>query len=119
MTRSVITLVALSTALIGCVPATQDSSVTATNLDDCFYPSEVTGFSPAGDDRIIVDAGPGDKYLFETLGSCSDVNWTENIAFDTRGSTRICRGLDVTLIVPTSIGPRRCAVKMISRVEPE
>ncbi|WP_370275436.1 DUF6491 family protein [Hyphomonas atlantica] len=88
---------------------------------DCFFLSEVSGFNDApdierGSDRIYVHTGPSETYLFETFGSCPDLNYSETIAFDQNGPGRICRGIDVDLLVPTSIGVQRCPVRMISRV---
>ena len=81
----------------------------------------MTGFRKAPDrdgysDRILVDVGVNDTYLFETLGSCSDLDYAETIGFDQHGSGTICQGIDVTLVVPSPIGERRCAVRMIRKL---
>lgn len=117
---------AAATLLAGCAayddePATGSA---AASQRDCFFPSQVSGFNNApdsedGSEQIYVDTGPGDTYLFEVFGNCPDIDYSENIAFDTRGSTRICSGLDVTLIVPSTIGPQRCPVRMIRKLTPE
>lgn len=89
---------------------------------DCFFLSEVSGFSSArrlGDarkDRILVHTGPRETYLFETFGSCPDLDFSETLAFDQHGPGQICRGMDVDLIVPGPIGPQRCAVGMIRKL---
>ncbi|WP_156500331.1 DUF6491 family protein [Croceicoccus bisphenolivorans] len=98
--------------------STQSASATSR---DCFFLSEVSGFNDAPDiepgfDRIYVHTGPRETYLFETFGSCPDLNYSETIAFDQNGPGQICRGIDVDLLVPTSIGVQRCPVRMISRV---
>ena len=84
----------------------------------CFFLSQVSGYSHAGRNRILVSTGPRDRYLFETLGNCPDLNYGEALAFDPAGPGTICRGIDVDLIVPTTIGPRRCAVGMIRKLAP-
>jgi len=104
--------------LASCAQTTETSQAAGT---DCFHLSQVSGFNDApdterGTDRIYVHAGPGDTYLFETFGSCPDLNWSETIAFDQNGPGRICRGIDVDLLVPTSIGMQRCPVRMITKV---
>ena len=86
---------------------------------DCFYLSQVNGFSPAGKDKIHVNVGPGRDYEFRTFGSCPEIDYSEMIAFDKKGPGTICRGMDVDLIVPTSIGPQRCPVSMIRRLPPK
>ena len=102
----------------GCAQTTETSQAAGS---DCFHLSQVSGFNDApdaarGSDRIYVHAGPGDTYLFETFGSCPDLNWSETIAFDPNGPGRICRGIDVYLLIPTSIGVQRCPVRMITQV---
>ena len=85
----------------------------------CFFLSEVSGFNAAGRDRIMVNVGAGKRYLFRTLGSCPDIDFTENIGFDQRpGGGTICDGMDVDLIVLSTIGPRRCPVAMIRQLAP-
>lgn len=86
---------------------------------DCFYLSQVNGYTYAGKNKIHVSVGPGRTYEFETLGYCPDLNNAETLAFDPTGPGTICRGIDVDLIVPTTIGPRRCAVSMIRRLPPK
>jgi hypothetical protein len=85
----------------------------------CFFLSQVSGYSHAGRNRIVVSTGPRDRYLFETLGNCPDLDYGEAIAFDPAGPGTICHGIDVDLIVPSSIGPRRCAVGMIRKLLPD
>jgi hypothetical protein len=52
------------------------------------------------------------------LGSCPQIDWAEKIGIRTRGSEWICSGLDADLISPTSIGPQRCAVRMMRKLTP-
>jgi hypothetical protein len=90
----------------------------------CFYRSQVNGFQNVRDDKpgsdsVVVTVGANRKYLFETFGSCPDIDWANDIGFDQNGPGQICDGLDVTLVVPTTIGPRRCAVKMIRQLSAE
>jgi hypothetical protein len=83
---------------------------------DCFFLSQVNGFSSAGRDRIKVSVGPRRDYEFQTFGSCPEIDYAQAIAFDQNGPGTVCRGIDVDLIVPTSIGPQRCPVRMIRRL---
>ncbi len=86
---------------------------------DCFFLSQVSGYTYAGKNRIHVSTGPNETYEFETLGSCPDLNYSETLAFDQNGPGTICRGIDVDLVVPTPIGPRRCPVAMIRKLSPQ
>ena len=83
---------------------------------ECFFRSEIDGFSHAGKDQIYVNTGPREVYLFETYPDCHDLDWSEAIGFDQAGAGTICSGLDVTLIVPSPVGPRRCQVRMIRKL---
>lgn len=85
---------------------------------ECFFLSQVSGFNHAGRDQIYVHTGPSETYLFRTLGSCPDLDFGENIGFDQVGGGTICSGIDVDLIVPSTIGPRRCPVAMIRKLAP-
>lgn len=121
--RLIITALAVPLAVAGCATAERDAPADTADRQapSCFFLSQVNGFNDApdirnGSDRIIVNVGVNDKYLFETFGSCPDLNWTQAIGFDQRGPGRICQGLDVDLIVPTSIGPQRCPVRMIRKL---
>ena len=117
------TLVIAATAslLAGCA-ATETTPTTAAaeggSNRDCFYLSQVSGYSPAGRDMIKVSVGPGRDYEFKTFGSCPDIDYSHAIGFDKKGPGTICQGMDVDLIVPSSIGPRRCPVSMIRRIPP-
>lgn len=123
--RLTVSALAAPLTLAGCAAADTAAPeyASATDTRSCFFLSQVNGFNDApdvepGSDRIIVSVGVNEKYLFETFGSCPDLNWSETIAFDQTGPGQICNGIDVDLIVPTSIGPRRCAVRMIRKLSP-
>lgn len=85
---------------------------------ECFFLREVSGFNHAGRDQIYVHTGPRETFLFRTLGPCPDLDIGENIGFDQAGGGTICNGIDVDLIVPSQIGPRRCPVAMIRKLAP-
>ena len=109
-------LLAASCAPYGDSPET---SSTAGSQRDCFFLSQVSGYTHAGRNKIHVSVGPSRTYEFETLGICPELDDAEALRFDPAGPGTICRGIDVDLIVPSTIGPRRCAVSMIRRVEEE
>lgn len=110
----------------GCAPAEKpgEASAAAPSGKQCFWPSQVSGFndvrgSELGSNRIVVSVGVNDRYLFETFGSCPDLNYAENIGFDQHGPGQICRGIDVTLLVPGVTGIQRCPVRMIRKLTDE
>ncbi|MCB2079227.1 MAG: hypothetical protein KDE55_16220 [Novosphingobium sp.] len=111
--------IAMVALVAGCAPYASEpkARLAADSKRDCFFLSQVDGYTHAGNNKIRVSVGPGRTYEFETLGSCPDLGNAEAIAFDPAGPGTICRGIDVDLIVPSTIGPRRCAVSMIRRIE--
>ena len=94
-----------------------DTAQALSSPRECFFLSQVSGYSQAGRNKIRVSTGPGRVYEFETLGSCPELDHAETMGFDPAGAGSICRGIDIDLIVPSSIGPRRCAVSMIRKLE--
>jgi hypothetical protein len=84
----------------------------ASNKDQgrsCFYARNVSSWAAAGRDRVNLRVSVNDYYQLQLLGTCPDVDWTQAIGLESRGSDWICSGLDVTVIVPrTTIGPQRC-----------
>jgi len=117
----VASIVAL-TGLVASCASYEKSPETAeaeTAKRDCFFASQINGYTHAGKNKIRVSTGPNRVYEFETLGICPELQDAETMGFDPVGPGTICQGMDIDLIVPTSIGPRRCAVSMIRRVEPK
>lgn len=118
--------VALAALLAACSqpnagPDPAISPVAASEADECFFLSQVSGYTDApdeeqGTDRIYVRIGPSDTYLFETFGACPDLNFAETIGFDQNGPGQICKGIDVDLVVPGPIGAQRCPVRMIRKL---
>jgi len=111
---------AAAALMTGCA-AYDDDPGYSSGARECFLPSQVSGYNNAPDsaegrEQIYVSTGPRDTYLFEMFGPCPELDFSEAIGFDTRGSTRICSGLDVTLVVPGSIGPQRCPVRMVRKL---
>ncbi|HKX77727.1 MAG TPA: DUF6491 family protein [Novosphingobium sp.] len=115
-------LTGVAATIAACAPQAGEPSRSAMAASetgtDCFFASQISGYTVAGRDRIRVSTGPRDTYEFETLGSCPELDRGNAIGFDKSGPGTICRGLDVTLVVPTSIGPQRCPVRMIRKLEP-
>lgn len=129
MMKTISTLVVLSAAVAACAPveegATASSAATEREGRDCFLARSVTGYRDAPDaengaEQIYVDVGARDTYLFETFGGCPDLDFSWRIGLRDRGIGRICRGIDVDLVIPdTTLGPQTCPVRMIRKLGPE
>ncbi len=86
----------------------------------CFYARNISSFSAAGRETVNLRVGVNDYYQIKLLGTCQDIDWTQRIGLESRGSDWICSGLDVTVIVPSStLGTQRCAATSITKLTPE
>lgn len=116
MTLPALALVAAA-VVSGCTGEERPAQASSASEDrSCFWPSQVSGFTDAGREQVYVQTGPNDVYLFQIFGTCPDLNFTETLALKTRGTGMVCSGLDVDLIVPSTIGPQRCPVRMIRKL---
>ena len=86
---------------------------------ECFWSRNVTNFASVDQNRVNIRTGVREVFQLEFFGGCADISFANRIAFDTRGSSSVCDGLDVTLIVPSPIGPQRCPVRSIRRLSAE
>ncbi|MBW8754909.1 MAG: hypothetical protein JF595_12305 [Sphingomonadales bacterium] len=116
MVLRTIAVIAAAALVASAAPARERPRASGTR--ECFQLSAVSGYTHARNDRLYVHTGPRDTYLFKTMGSCPDLDWSEAIALDPATAGPICTGLDVDLIVPSTIGPRRCPVSMIRKLAP-
>lgn len=114
-----IAVIAAAALVVSAAPPQETPSAPAAR--ECFQLAAVSGYNHVRDnrtDRIYVHTGPRDTYLFQTMGPCPDLGWAENIGLDPTTAGPICTGIDVDLIVPGAIGPRRCPVAMIRKLAP-
>lgn len=113
-------------ALLLCLGAAACSSTsTAPNsrthaAPQCFYGSQVTGFSDNGPGRALMNIGARETWELELSPGCSNVNWAMKIGIVSRGSERICPGRPAELIIPSASGQlsQRCLVRNIRKLSP-
>lgn len=128
LARNSLALSALAAAVLlleGCT-AQGEETRTAASADrapegrQCFYAGSVSGFRDApGDNQVYIDVGVKDTYLFETFGTCSDLNFTQTLGLRARAGNFICDAMDVDLIIPDALsGSGRCPVRMIRKLAP-
>lgn len=113
-------LVAMSLAASGPALARSPTEPEAARpKSQCFWTRQVNSFA-SNDDRIVnIRVGVKDVYQMEMFGRCSEVDWNNNIALVSRGSSYICSGMDAEVISPSSIGPQRCPVSKIRKLTPD
>jgi hypothetical protein len=110
--------VVLALALSACAAPAEGPRTADGGARECFQLAAVSGYTHAHSDRVYAHTGPSEIYLFRTMGPCPDLGFAENIALDPATAGPICTGLDVDLIVPSTIGPHRCPVAMIRKLAP-
>jgi len=104
--------------LAACATWDQAAAPAASSARQCFRPADVSGFRPVDRNTVIVSVGPRDRFRLDLMAPCPDVNWSERIGI--RSPTmRICTGLDAEIIAPSSIGPRTCPVRAVTRLTRE
>jgi hypothetical protein len=113
-------LVAAIAALSGCA-ATPGTTAATQEPRACFWASEVTSFSDAGQDRALVKIGRRETWELALSPGCPDVDWAMRLGIRSRGGERICSGANAELLVPgaSGSGVRRCLVRDVRRVAPE
>ncbi len=106
-------------ALAAAASASPDFALAASK-GQCFYARNISSFSAAGRETVNLRVGVNDYYQVKLLGTCQDIDWTQRIGLESKGSDWICSGLDVTVIVPSStLGVQRCAASSIVKLTPE
>ncbi len=115
-------------ALAGCAPMEAEpmSYAGVDTSRQCFFTDSINGYGdapdgPNGEERLIVSTGPSDDWLFEVRGACPDIDYAQQIAFDTNSRISICTGNTETLLVPTTLGNGldRCQVRLLGKVTDE
>lgn len=102
-------------SVTGTAPA---ADAALSRLTECFWGSQVTGFSDAGPDRAILNIGRKASWELTLAAGCPDVDWALNIGIQARGGDRICRGRPAELLIPDVSGRdyRRCLVRSIRKL---
>nr|HRK63222.1 DUF6491 family protein [Terricaulis sp.] len=60
---------------------------------DCFNVNAVSGFDAVDGDTLRVSAGASRRYELDVRGpGCNSLDWTENIALESRASEWLCAG---------------------------
>jgi hypothetical protein len=125
MTRA--TIAAASAAALACAACTpveaEPEPIAGLSTErQCFFVSQVNGYGEAPDgprgDRLYVSTGVNDRWLLETFGPCTELDWSFSIVLDARPSLSLCTGDTAILLVPRSIGgrPDRCSVRVLGKM---
>lgn len=107
-------------AAVACAPERADPTEKQASRE-CFWGSQVTGFSDAGPDRAILNIGQRESWELTLAAGCPDVDWALRIGIRARGGDRICTGRPAELLIPEASGSsmRRCLVQNVRKLSPE
>jgi hypothetical protein len=86
---------------------------------DCFRAHDVNGYTVVDDRTVDVSVGANRVYRLTLFSDAHDIDFGHTIAIESRGGLSICSGLDATIIVPSTIGPRRYPVTEVRRLSKE
>jgi hypothetical protein len=122
-------LILLALGAAACAPMqtapTDSPSATATAMSpprQCFYASQVDNYQAVDQTAVTLRVRGDEIWRLDFAGACPDVDWaTQGIALAQPGgiSGSICGGQDVDIIAPSTLGPRRCRVRTVRRLNPE
>lgn len=101
----------LATAAAPAVPARQAPR-------QCFWASQVSGFSDAGPGKALVRIGTRETWELVLSPGCPHVDWAMRIGIRARGGERICPGRPAELLVPdaSESGFQRCLVSSVRKL---
>jgi hypothetical protein len=101
-------------ALAGCA-TNPGSSTVAAGPSDCFETASIANY--AVQDRETVNLRVGAAYYqVKLLGICTDIDWSQGLAFQTAGSGSVCTGNDITVGYQGRTGPQECAGDSVRRL---
>ena len=115
-TKTALVLLATASLMAGSAGAAPEKPTAGKAARQCFWTHQINSFASPDDQTVNVRVGVKDVYQFELLARCPEVNWNQEIAVRSRGSSHICSGLDAEVISPSSIGPQRCAVRTVRKL---
>ncbi|HYF22993.1 MAG TPA: DUF6491 family protein [Caulobacteraceae bacterium] len=120
LTAAALTAAVLTASCAPTAPST-GAPASASAPRQCFFTSQVHGFSAPDERRVYVDVGVRDVYELEMLGGCPNIDWSWQIGIQPPGAgTSVCTGFDADLIVPqTGGGTWRCPVRSVRKLTVE
>jgi hypothetical protein len=86
----------------------------------CFFQRQMNGWKEVGDRQVNLRIGVNDVYQVDLDSPCWNLRWTQHLGVESRGSSSICTGDTVTLVVPDrTTGPNRCFGRVTHKLTPE
>ena len=124
MRPTVLVLLGLSAvSLAACAPTAASDADGAREPRQCFFASNINGFSPIEGERrdtLSVRVGVRDEYELEPLGVCQNIRWAQGIALTPAlgSGNSLCVG-DLADVTARGGGvTERCQVRVVRKIEP-
>lgn len=85
----------------------------------CFFRQELNSWKEVGDRQVNLKVSVNDVYQVMLDAPCWNIRWTQRLGIEDRGSSSVCTGDLVTLIVPDQpTGPERCFGRVTRKYTP-
>jgi hypothetical protein len=86
----------------------------------CFFKQQMNGWKEVGDRQVNIRVGVRDVYVIALASPCWNLKWSQALGVEARGSSSICTGDTVDVIVPDHVtGPDRCWGQVTKKLTPE
>lgn len=118
MTRAT-SLSAAAIGAIACALPAAGHAAPRTYASPCFYVSDVTGFRSGGPGVVYIATADGRTVRLETLNACRAALTSDRLAVSATASPRVCRPIDVEIVVTDAVAGRRCPVRAMRTLSPD
>lgn len=86
----------------------------------CFFKNQMNGWKEVGDRQVNIRVSVRDVYVVELASPCWNLRWSQSLGIEARGSSSICTGDTIDVIVPDrATGPDRCWGRVTRKLTPE
>jgi hypothetical protein len=86
----------------------------------CFFQRQLNGWKEVGDRQVNLRAGVRDIYQVALDAPCWNLKWAQRLGIENRGSSSVCTGDTVVLVVPDrTMGTDRCFARVLRKLTPE
>lgn len=86
----------------------------------CFFQRNLNSWKEVGDRQVNLRVGVRDIYQLELNAPCLNLRWSERLGIENRGSSSVCTGDTIILVVPDrAMGTDRCFARVLRKFTPE
>lgn len=85
----------------------------AAQASPCFYAADVTAFRSGGPGVVYLGTADGRTVRLDTMNACRAALTSDRLAVSAPPSGRICRPVDVQVLVTDAVAGRRCPVRAL------